>query len=71
MERKTRKHLEHELSGINGMTKQKYELGHSSSGYRLYNERMGVEITPYGLTAREMFFVLNAIKHTLTEEKKS
>jgi hypothetical protein len=70
MERKTSKHLEYELSVMNAMTEQTFILEKAYSGWKLFNESQGVEITPYRLTAREMFYVLNAIKHTLDEERK-
>jgi len=71
MERKTRKHLDCELKIVNSMTKETYVLEHATGGYKLYNFTMGNEITPYRLSSREMFFVLQAIKRLLEQEKKA
>lgn len=73
MERVTRKTLHNMVGCINTLTRETYALDIAYGGYRLVKmcEHGGEADCSYRMTAREMFYTLEAIEQILWREREA
>lgn len=73
MERVTRKTLHNMVDCINTLTREEYALDIAYGGYRLVKmcEHGGEADCSYRMTAREMFYTLEAIEQVLRREREA